>query len=277
MPDLEFLSDPTVEPEQPSLARITDWMLGGTQNWEVDRVAGARLEAINPRAHDLLLESRLFLRRAVTYALDAGVRQFIDVGSGLPTMGSAHEVADGAVGDHDTTVVYIDIDPVTTAHSAMLLREQGDPGRHHAIDGDLLDPAGLWRRLLADGLIDQRRPACLLVNALLHFFQDEMNPAGHLARHRSQLAPGSLLVLSQATDEGVENDVLAAQAAEFHQKEDPGQMRGRAEIAGFFGDFVLVDPGITFAPQWRPALGERGPFATDPAACQLLAGVGRKP
>lgn len=277
MSDLTFLTESGAEPDQPSLARIADWLLGGTQNWAVDRTAGEQLEAMNPGVRDLLRESRLFGQRAVVYALQAGVRQFVDIGSGLPTQGCVHEVADQTTGGHDTTVVYVDLDPVAVAHATMLLKKNGDPTRQHAVAGDLLDPETLWRQLAGDGLVDPRRPVCLLVTALLHFVKDEMGPAEHLAYHRSRLAPGSLLVLSQSTDEGVENSRLEEQAAEFHQQENPGQMRGRAELAAFFGDFGLVDPGITFTPEWHPSLGERSPFASDPAGAQLIGGAGRKP
>jgi O-methyltransferase involved in polyketide biosynthesis len=277
MPDLRFLTEPGVEPEQPSLARIADWLLGGTQNRAIDRAAGEQLTAMNPEVRDLLRESRLFAQRAVAYALREGVRQFVDIGSGLPTQGCVHEVADQTAGGHDATVVYVDVDPVAVAHADLLLRKNGDPTRQHAVAGDLLDSEGLWRRLTGDGLIDPERPVCLLVTALLHFVKDEMEPARHLAHHRSRLAPGSLLVLSQSTDEGVENSRLEEQAAEFHQQENPGQMRGRAELAAFFGDFELVEPGITFTPEWHPSLGERSPFADHPAGSQQIGGLGRKP
>jgi O-methyltransferase involved in polyketide biosynthesis len=274
MPDLRFLTEPGVEPEQPSLARIADWVLGGTQNWPVDRAMGEQLTAMNSEVRDLILENRLFGQRAVTYALRAGVRQFVDIGSGLPTRGCVHEVADQTAGGHDATVVYVDVDPVAVAHAELLLSKNGDPTRQHAVAGDLLDSEGLWERLT--GLIDPERPVCLLATGLLHFIKDEMEPARHLAHHRSRLAPGSLLVLSQSTEEGVENSRLEEQAAEFHQQESPGQMRGRAELAAFFGDFDLAEPGVTFLPEWNPSLGERGPFADDPAGSQQIGGLGRK-
>lgn len=276
MYDLTYLTEPGAQPAQPSLARIADWLLGGTQNWAVDRAAGAQLETMNPDVRNLMLESRLFEQRAVEYAVGSGVHQFVDIGSGLPTMGCVHEVADQVRPQHDVRVVYVDIDPAVHAHSALLIKEHGDPDRQHALTGDLLDSAILWQRLLDDGLIDARQPLCVLVTALLHFIKDEQRPAQHLAYYRQQLVPGSLLVLSQSTDEGVEDSKLYEQAVEYHQKSDPGQLRSRAELTAFFGDFVLVEPGVTFAPLWRPSPRQRSPFTDHPSGSQLLAGVGRK-
>jgi hypothetical protein len=145
------------------------------------------------------------------------------------------------------------------------------------LTGNAFDPDGLWPRIVDDRLIDPDRPVCLLLTALLHFVKDAQRPAEHLARHRDRLAPGSLLVLSQSTDEGSDPVGLVEKAAEFHRADQPGQLRGRAEVAAFFGHFDLLDPGVTFAPQWRPDPQEPGAFADRPAESQLLVGVGRKP
>jgi O-methyltransferase involved in polyketide biosynthesis len=268
---------PPTEPAAPHLARINDWLLGGDQNWAVDRAEGERLTAIMPEVRTLVLESRLVQQRVVAHAVGAGVTQFVDLASGLPTCGSVHETADRVRPAGDTRVVYVDVDPVVTAHAAWLLAERADPARHHVLTGDALDPDALWPRIVADGLIDPVAPMCVLLTALLHFVKDARRPAEHLARHRERMAPGSLLVLSQSTDEGTDPVGLVDKAVEFHRNDQPGQLRNRAELAAFLGDFELVDPGVTFAPQWRPDPHVPSPFGADPAASHLLVVVGCKP
>jgi O-methyltransferase involved in polyketide biosynthesis len=267
---------PPAEPTTPHLARINDWLLGGDQNWHVDREEGRRLKAMMPEVEALLLESRLVQQRAVAYAAAAGVTQFVDLASGLPTRGSVHDIADRVRPGRDTRVVHVDIDPMVTAHAEWLLAERADPTRHHVLCGDGLDPDALWPRIAADGLIDLAAPVCVLLTALLHFVKDAERPAHRLARHRERMAPGSLLVLSQSTDEGTEPARLVAKAVEFHRDDQPGQLRNRAELTAFFGDFELVEPGVTFAPQWRPDPYSPSPYADRPAASHLLVGIGRK-
>lgn len=268
---------PPDRPTVPHLARINDWLLGGDQNWPIDRAEGQRLRTMMPEVDTLVLESRLATQRAVAHAAAAGVTQFVDLASGLPTQGCVHEIADRVRPARDTHVLYVDVDPVVTAHAAWLLAERADPARHRVLTGDALNPDALWPRIAADGLIDPTAPLCLLLTALLHFVKDAQQPAEHLARHRDRLAPGSLLVLSQSTDEGTDPSRLMAKAVEFHRAEQPGQLRSRAEVAALFGDFELLEPGLTFGPLWRPDPHVPSSFADRPAASQLLIGVGRKP
>lgn len=273
---LSFLTGPDAAPEQPNLARIADWLLGGIQNWEVDRAAGRRLQTIVPEVLKYAREGRLFLQRSVKYALQTEVFQFVDIGSGLPTQGCVHEITDADPRRHDTRVVYADHDPIVQEHSSLILREHGDRSRYVAVTAELLRAEELWKRVLDTGVINPRAPVCLIVTGLLHFVKDDELPHDNLAYYREQLATGSLLVLSHPTDEGIDATPIYEQAVEYHQKTDPGQLRGRAEFAEFFGDFDMVEPGIVFAPAWRPDAAVKSPFADDVVRSILLAGVGRK-
>lgn len=274
--ELSFLTGPDASPEQPNLARVADWLLGGTQNWEIDRASGRRLQKIVPEILKYTLEGRLFLQRSVKYALEADVFQFVDIGSGLPTQGCVHEVADTDPRRYDMRVVYADHDPVVQEHSSLILREHGDRSRHVAVTAELLRAEELWKRVLNTDIINPKAPVCLIVTGLMHFVKDDELPHDNLAYYREQLATGSLLVLSHPTDEGIDNTPIYEQAAQYHQKTDPGQLRDRAEFAEFFGDFDMVEPGIVFAPTWRPDAAVKSPFADDVARSVLLTGVGRK-
>lgn len=261
---------------RPSSGRVYDYWLGGSNNYAVDREFAEKQLARAPEIREAVRENRAFLRRAVRFAAESGIRQFVDIGSGLPTQGSVHEIADEVV-PGASRVVYIDNEPVAHAHAQILLEDTADPDRHRALAGDFFDGAELWERVLAEG-IDPREPICLLTVALLHLLPAEQKPETVLAFYRDQLAPGSLLVLSHAClDTGDESAQQAfGQISDDYRsrtsmKGDSG-LRGRSEIAEFFGDFELLDPGLVWLPQWRPD----SPFVGDPARTRAVAGVARK-
>nr|AGI62227.1 methyltransferase [uncultured bacterium] len=256
----------------PNQARVYDWLLGGDQSGPVDREFGRRLTDIVPEAQAYARENRAFLTRGVRAALEAGVRQFVDVGSGLPTQGNVHEVAAGP----GTRVVYVDHDPEVVDHANRLLAERGDPARHRAVVADLANAGALWQRVLDTGLIDPAEPVCLSLVAWLHFVTDEQQPGAQLAYLRERLCPGSVLVLSHTTAEGEAEPTIEQQAAEVHRTDQPGQLRGRAEFAAFFDGFELVEPGVTWAPLWQAEAGVETPFTGDPVGSHTLAAVGRK-
>ncbi|EID53070.1 SAM-dependent methyltransferase [Saccharomonospora xinjiangensis] len=261
---------------RPSPGRVYDYWLGGSHNYAVDREFAERQLARAPEIREAVRENRAFLRRAVRFAAASGIRQFVDIGSGLPTQGNVHEIAD-EVDPGAATVVYIDNEPVASAHARILLEDTADPARHRALAGDFFDGPALWERVRAEGL-DPREPICLLTVALLHLLPSERQPESVLAFYRDQLAPGSLLVLSHAClDTGDE-----AAARTFGRISDDyrtktavrgsGGLRNRQEIAEFFGDFELLDPGLVWLPQWRPDTT----FVGDPARTRAVAGVARK-
>lgn len=262
---------------KPSAARVYDWYLGGGHHWAVDREFGRKIESILPDVKMYAIENRRFLNRAVRYCLRQGIRQFVDIGSGLPSAGNVHEIAEEEV-PGEVSVVYVDNEPIAHGYSTMILDRKGDPRRHRALRADLLEHDDLWQQVLDTGVIDPEQPIALLVVAVLHFVKDTHEPYEHLAYYRDQLPAGSMLVLSHFSNE----DVDAAGAEAHHALEEfyenttnPGQLRGRAEFARFFGDFPLVEPGITYTPAWLPDSEDE--FDGPPAAARIIAGVARKP
>ncbi|HEV8556180.1 MAG TPA: SAM-dependent methyltransferase [Actinophytocola sp.] len=275
----------TVTEELPSVARVYDYYLGGTAHRAVDREFGDRVLAAFPLVRSIAVANRIFLHRAVRWLARHGVRQFVDIGSGLPTMDSTHAVADEVV-PGATTVVYVDNDAEVVNHSRAIIETGGEPVRHAAINGDLRDPDRLWRTIANTGLINTARPVGLLVIAVLHLRQLDANGVDigpqAIARFRELLPSGSYLALSHATKDGVPEHVragLAGTGQAYRAHRSPATWRTRAEIAGLFGDFALVEPGLTWTPWWHPE--ETGPGAPEitfgtPAESAVLAGLGRK-
>lgn len=275
-----------VDLENPSIARIYDFLLGGTANWAIDREFGKRLLTVVPLLRPIAKANRLFLHRAVRYLIRQGVEQFIDIGSGVPTMGNTHEVADELA--PESRVVYIDNEPVAVAHSQVLLDQYGDPKRHAVISADLRRPDELWRGVESTGVIDFRKPVALLMIAVLHIQQE--GPDGtdwgesYVARYRELLRPGSYLALSHVTDEGVpaamDNDLVDLKALYDSGSSSKVIWRSRTAIESMFGDFQMCDPGLTWTPLWHPeetsSIAPVISFET-PNESVILAGVGRKP
>jgi hypothetical protein len=273
-----------VDLTKPSVARVYDWYLGGSANWAIDREFGEKVLARFPLLRPIAIANRLYLHRLVRHLVKQGVRQFVDIGSGVPTMGNTHAVADEV--SPDCRVVYVDYEPVAVAHSTILLEQQGDSTRHAAIQGDLRDPDGLWEKVADTGVIDFDQPVALLMIAVLHVAQPgpdgtDVGPAA-VARYRELLNPGSYLAVSHITDEGVPPE-LDQKLVELKQLYDssssPVIWRSHAEIRGLLGDFDVLEPGMTWTPLWHPE--ETGPNAqliefAAPNESVIYAGVGRK-
>ena len=192
-------------------------------------------------------ENRAFLGRAVRYLAGTGIRQFLDIGSGIPTQGNVHEVAgQAAPGSH---VVYADIDPVAVAHSKAILAGNDSTV---VIEADLREPEKILAHQAVGQQIDFRQPAGLLLVSVLHFIADADDPWRIVATLRDALAPGSYLVLCHGTDEG--KPAVAQAAAKVYNRSVTTDLhiRPRAEILRFFEGFDLVDPGLVPIPQWRP-------------------------
>ncbi len=255
-------------------ARIYDYYLGGTHNFPVDVEVAKRVLARNPSTSAMARTNRAFLRRAVRFLVDAGVRQFLDIGSGMPTVGNVHEVAQRAA--PDSRVVYVDIDPVAVSESQELLA--GNP-LAIAVQGDVRAP----ERILGNGqvrkLLDFSQPVGLLLVALLHFVPGDEEAYGAVATLADALAPGSYLVISHFTTEAApvsKEELARVQDMYQRQTATPFRQRNRAEVARFFaGRGELVDPGVVWVPQWRPAADAPADFADDPSASVGLAAVGR--
>ncbi|TDC41489.1 SAM-dependent methyltransferase [Micromonospora sp. KC213] len=256
-----------IDTERPSVARMYDYYLGGSHNFAVDRAAArAMMEAV-PEAPLMAQANRAFLRRVVHYLIDQGVRQFLDIGSGIPTVGNVHEIAQRAA--PDARVVYVDVDPVAVAHSREILA--GDE-RATVIQEDLRHPDRILAHPEVRRLLDFSQPVAVLVVAVLHFVSDDDRPGDQLRTLRDALAPGSHLVLSQASDEGRDETQRAEAEQVYRRTDNPLWVRGRAEMTAFFDGFELVEPGVVWVPQWRPETAES---AENAEQAVFLGGVGR--
>ncbi|MFD2415120.1 SAM-dependent methyltransferase [Amycolatopsis pigmentata] len=276
--DHEVLKEIEGSLDRPSAARVYDYLLGGTHNYAIDRAFAEKVRAKLPIFPKSALTCRQFLGRAVRHCAASGIRQFVDIGSGLPTQNNVHEVADDARPDQDTRVVYIDNEPIALAHSQVLLADTADPDRHRAIAGDLLQPWDLWRRVTETGVIEPSEPIAIVINAVLHFIDDDQHPHRAVEFYRDMVAPGSMLVLSHITTQNpvssMEQQAMREVKAFYEGTTNPGLSRTSDEFARFFGDWPLEEPGVVYAPAWRP--DSETYSAEEPARTHVLAGVARK-
>ena len=235
-----------VDMERPSIARVYDYYLGGSHNFAVDRQIARQTIELWPELPLVMHANRAFLRRSVRYLVRQGITQFLDIGSGIPTEGNVHEIAQAAA--PKTRVVYVDIDPVAVAHSRAILT-----GNQHAdvIQADLRDVTAILDDPRARRLIDPTQPIGVLMVAILHFIPDDAGPANIVAQYRKRMAPGSYLVVSHASHDG-RPDKAGSHTALYQRTATPMTMRSRLEIEALFDGFDLVPPGVVFLPLWRP-------------------------
>ncbi|MHC3472098.1 SAM-dependent methyltransferase [Streptomyces sp. 7R007] len=233
-----------IDTSRPHPARIYDYLLGGKDHYEVDQRAGDALVAVAPEARVGVRANRAFLHRAVRHVVADGVRQILDIGTGLPTSPNVHEVARAAA--PDVRVAYVDNDPIVKAHADALLSGSGATS---VVLADLRDPQSILGHPDIARLIDFDEPVAVLLVAILHFVRDAERPAEIVAALRDALRPGSYLVLSHATGDFAERD--QAQAV-YDNASATMNLRTRAEVERFFDGFDLVDPGLVQVPFWRP-------------------------
>ncbi|MBM7169913.1 SAM-dependent methyltransferase [Streptomyces sp. G44] len=259
-----------IDISMPSVSRIYDYYLGGSHNFEVDREAGRRAMEFMPGLPKVMQANRAFMRRAVRYAVDQGITQFLDIGSGIPTFGNVHEVARQA--SDEARVVYVDHDPVAVAHSEAVL--DGDE-QTAVVAADLRKPRDILGSSQVEALLDLERPVALLLVAVLHFVEDAYDPCAAVAELRDALAPGSLIVVTHASYEGIPVPPEQADGTVGVYKDirNPLIMRSRDEIARFFEGYDMVEPGLVPMPHWRP---DTAPDEEDPYSFSGFAGVGRK-
>ena len=249
-----------------SAARIYDYYLGGSHNFEVDREAGRRAVEILPELPKIMQANRAFIRDAVQHAAASGITQFLDIGSGIPTFGNVHEVAQDAASD--ARVVYVDHDPVAVAHSQALLAEVP---RATVVEAELLRPKELLSRVEATGLIDFSRPVALLLVAVLHFVEESEDPYALVAELRDALAPGSMLVLSHASQDTRTQE--AGQIEELYRHiGTPFNLRTKEQVERFFDGFE-PDPGVVLIAAWGDNAQAAG---DDPTRFSGYVGIGRK-
>lgn len=256
-------------------ARIYDYFLGGIHNFTADQQAAKAIMGRAPSIQAIARTNRAFLGRAVRYLTSVGVKQFLDVGSGIPTVGNVHEVAQAEI--PDARVVYVDIDPVAVAESLELL--EGNQWAT-AVRGDLRDAGALLDMPQIRKLLDFDQPIGLLLVGVLYFVPDNTEAYAAVADLLAPLAPGSHLVLSHGTLEGKafsEGDLKSTQDVYRRQTATPLEMRSHEEIGRFFDGLDLVEPGLVWQPEWRPDPAEQGDFDAEPERSRMLAGVGRLP
>jgi SAM-dependent methyltransferase len=241
---------PGVDVRRANVARVYDYLLGGSHNFLADQDLGRSLAATDPSVRAIARANRDFLGRAVRFLTEAGVGQFLDIGSGIPTQGNVHEVAQQA--SRDCRVVYVDVDPVAIAHSKALLAGNENTA---IIDADLHQPEEILAHAGTRRLIDFSQPVGLLLVSVLPFISEAADPGRIVATLRDALAPGSYLVLAHATDASRPVVAQAAEKVYNSSVSAQAQMRSHEEILRFFDGFELVDPGLVYVPLWRPDPG----------------------
>lgn len=251
----------------PNAARVYDVALGGSHNFEVDRVFFERAEQMWPGIRLVAHANRSYLRRAVQWLTRAGVRQFLDVGSGIPTLGNVHDVAQRVA--PDARVVYVDVDPVAVSHGQAILADNPNAA---AVRADLRQPEEILKHPDVTALIDFTRPVAILLIAVLHFVPDEDRPGEIIARYRDALVPGSYVALSHGIHTGRGTDGQEEIRNMYKRTPTPIVTRTPEEVAGLIAGLEVVEPGIVPVTAWHPEAGGD----EDPQE-MILAAVARKP
>ena len=234
-----------VDIDIPNAARMYDYALGGSHNFEVDRALVEQAEASMPGAKRIAHDNRAFLRHVVRWLADAGVRQYLDIGSGIPTLGNVHEIAQAAA--PESRVLYVDIDPVAVAHSRSLL--EGNPGAH-AIEGDLRHPDRIVAHPEAN--LDFSQPVAVLLFAVLHFIGDDDNPAALVRRLHDAVPAGSYLAISHGSPPPARDEDAEHISRLYRRTPSPLHLRTREQILPLLSPFELVEPGLVPVTGWHP-------------------------
>ena len=268
MPARESRVPEGVDSSIPSVARIYDFLLGGKDNYAVDRAAAQKFIELIPEAPRIARANRDFLVRSVRFLAQAGVGQFIDLGAGIPTSPNVHEVARQV--RPDARVVYVDHDPVVLAHDRALLATDDQVA---VVQADLREPAAVLGDPGLTGLIDFGQPVAVLLLSVLHFVSDEEGPAQIVAGYRDRLPSGGYLVMSVGSSENIQDEETGQRLSDLYRTAGtPIVGRPTEQVRGWFDGCELVEPGLVPLAQWRPdTLAE-----ARPTRIFILAGVGRK-
>jgi len=257
-----------IDLERPNAARVYDYIIGGKLNYAIDRMFADRLMDLLPGAKSMALENRKWLRRAVRYGAEQGIRQFLDIGSGMPTEGHVHEVVQAI--DPQARVVYVDNEPIAVAHSEIVLQDNDYADMVQA-DAEFADD--VLEHPTTESLLDFGKPAMVVMALFVHFIPDERNPAALIAEYRDALAPGSYLAISSGTSEKQGEEMTRAREM-YAKSGTPVIHRTREELIALMDGFEIIDPGVVFTPEWRPE--HPNDVGEHPEKSAALSLVGRK-
>jgi hypothetical protein len=262
---------PDLDPTRPHPARRYNYWLGGKDNFQADRDAGDAIANVFPHIRTAARENRAFMQRAVRHLTrEAGVRQFLDIGTGLPTADNVHDVAQGIA--PESRIVYVDNDPLVLSHARALLTSS-DEGATAYIDADVREP----RKILDDPAVretlDWSRPIALQLVAIMHFVEDHEDPWGIVSRLVGALPTGSYLMLSHATFDPLDAETIAKMNAINEGIKPRFSPRSLAEVSRFFTGLELLEPGIVSVQDWRGEPGPR-PTAAEATGYAAVARVG---
>lgn len=261
-------SEPRIDPHVPNLARMYDYYLGGMYNFPADRAKAERVHAVLPSVDMLARSNRSFLRRAVRFMVDQGIKQFLDLGSGIPTVGNVHEVAQAR--NASARVVYVDYDPVAVSHSELILAETANAAM---VGADIRQPEKVLNHPRVRELLNLDEPLGVVMNGVLVFVADSDDPAGLVATYRDACASGSYIAVSHLTDDEAdpETRIQVRKMVEVYQGVTAQlYVRDRKTFTEWFDGTELVSPGVTLMPDWRP---ERS-IDVDPMTPARMLGYG---
>jgi hypothetical protein len=249
----------------PSAARVYDYLLGGAHNFDADRLVGEKVLSVQPNGRQIARSNRAFMGRAVRFMVARGIRQFLDLGSGIPTVGNAHEIAQDA--DPQCRVMYVDYDPIAVAHSELIL--EGNP-LAVVVDADLTQPEAVLKNSTVRNFLDFSKPIGLLMVAVFHFVPDSKQPGEIVKRYVEAIPSDSYVAISHLTADHMAEEMAGVVEA-MKNSRDPMYFRGYADVAALFDGLDVVEPGVVSAPLWHKDYGE------DIDQEGVYAGVGIKP
>ncbi|WP_326958076.1 SAM-dependent methyltransferase [Amycolatopsis sp. NBC_01286] len=255
-----------IDLERPNAARVYDYMIGGKLNYAVDRMFADQVLGVLPNARHMAVVNRAWLRRAVRFGAEQGIRQFLDIGSGMPTVGHVHEVVQGI--DPESQVVYVDNEPIAVAHSEIVL-EGNDNAAMVQADAEYVDD--VLEHPTTESMLDFDQPVMIIMAAFVHFIPDSRDPAGLIAQYFDAFPSGSYLALSSGTWEG-QGEESQRSVALYEKSGTPLTLRSPDEMRALVNGFEVLPPGVVFTPEWRPD----GPLEDPPALSGGLSLVARK-
>jgi hypothetical protein len=257
-----------VDLNRPNAARVYDVYLGGAHNFAVDREFARQAKELLPDVDVVARMNRRYLQRVVRELSAEGIDQFLDLGSGIPTVGNVHEIAQDI--NPDARVVYVDNETVAIAHSQLILEDNPNAT---IVAADIREPEKVLNDPETQRLLDFDRPIAVIMCTVLHFIDDDRDPLGIVAAYRDALPRGSYLAISHGTTDNRPD--LQAFGDSYRRTANPVTLRSRAAVERFFDGFELIEPGLVFTPEWRPeSVADVG---AEPERSGVYAGVGRKP